>query len=232
MGKRNEQNIVGTRIGLYDVIYECDFKSNDGHRMFHIKCSECGWESNVQMHQIKFLGKVCKHTNLAGQYSTEKAKVIWKNKRIYHIYQGMIQRCYNPNDKDFDNYGGKGIKICDEWLKNPVAFELWSLNHKYKDNLTIDRIDSNKDYCPENCQWITLGENSRRANANFIEVNGKTLSGTQWAKKLNLGCNTINKLIQKYSTDLVKEFIKRRMENPDKIRSYPKQSWMNVYGLE
>lgn len=232
MGKRSEQNIVGTRIGLYDVLYECDFKSNDGHRMFHVKCSECGWESDVQMHQIKFLGEVCKHTNLAGQYSTEKAKVVWKNKRIYHIYQGMIQRCYNSNDKDFNNYGGKGIKICDEWLRNPVTFELWSLNHKYKDNLTIDRIDSNKDYCPENCQWITLGENSRRANANFIEVSGKTLSGTQWAKELNLGCNTINQLIKKYSIDLVKEFIKRRLENPSKIRSYPKQSWMNVYGLE
>ena len=54
---KKDTNIVGTRIGLYDVLYECDFKSNDGHRMFHVKCSECGWESNVQMHRIKMLSK-------------------------------------------------------------------------------------------------------------------------------------------------------------------------------
>ena len=98
---KKDTNIVGTRIGLYDVLYECDFKSNDGHRMFHVKCSECGWESNVQMHQIKMLSKKCKHINLAGQYSTDKAKIIWNNKRIFKIYQGMIQRCYNPNNKNF-----------------------------------------------------------------------------------------------------------------------------------
>ena len=96
---KKDTNIVGTRIGLYDVLYECDFKSNDGHRMFHVKCSECGWESNVQMHRIKTLSKKCKHINLAGQYSTDKAKIIWNNKRIFKIYQGMIQRCYNPNNK-------------------------------------------------------------------------------------------------------------------------------------
>lgn len=51
--KERKETIIGTRIGLYDVLYECDFKSNDGHRMFHVKCSECGWETNMQMHQIK-----------------------------------------------------------------------------------------------------------------------------------------------------------------------------------
>ena len=226
---KKEENIVGTKIGIYEVLYECDFKSNDGHRMFHVKCTKCGWETNKQMHQIQYV-KECKHKNRFGEYIT--LGKIWKNKRIRNIFKGVLDRCYNPNDKNFKTYGGKGIKVCQEWIENHKLFELWSLENGYKDNLTIDRIDSNKDYCPENCQWITLGENSRRANANFIEVNGKTLSGTQWAKELNLGCNTINKLSQKYSIDLVKEFIKRRMENSDKIRSYPKQSWMNVYGLE
>ena len=229
---KKDTNIVGTRIGLYDVLYECDFKSNDGHRMFHVKCSECGWESNVQMHQIKMLSKKCKHINLAGQYSTDKAKIIWNNKRIFKIYQGMIQRCYNPNNKNFTDYGGKGIGICEDWLNNPKSFEDWAISHGYENDLTIDRIDSNKNYCPDNCQWITLEENSRRANANFIEVDGKTLSGTQWAETLDFGKNTINKLIRKYPLNKVKELIRRRIKDPDKIRSYPKQSWMSVYGID
>ena len=229
---KKDTNIVGTRIGLYDVLYECDFKSNDGHRMFHVKCSECGWESNVQMHRIKMLSKKCKHINLAGQYSTDKAKIIWNNKRIFKIYQGMIQRCYNPNNKNFKDYGEKGIGICKEWLNNPKSFEDWAISHGYKDDLTIDRINSNKNYCPDNCQWITLEENSRRASANFIEVDGKTLSGTQWAETLNFGQNTINKLIRKYPLNKVKELIRRRIKDPDKIRSYPKQSWMSVYGID
>ena len=229
---KKDTNIVGTRIGLYDVLYECDFKSNDGHRMFHVKCSECGWESNVQMHRIKTLSKKCKHINLAGQYSTDKAKIIWNNKRIFKIYQGMIQRCYNPNNKNFTDYGGKGIGICEDWLNNPKSFEDWAISNGYENDLTIDRIDSNKNYCPDNCQWIALEENSRRANANFIEVDGKTLSGTQWAETLNFGQNTINKLIRKYPLNKVKELIRRRIKDPDKIRSYPKQSWMNVYGIK
>ena len=229
---KKDTNIVGTRIGLYDVLYECDFKSNDGHRIFHVKCSECGWESNVQMHRIKMLSKKCKHINLAGQYSTDKAKIIWNNKRIFKIYQGMIQRCYNPNNKNFTDYGGKGIGICEDWLNNPKSFEDWAISHGYENDLTIDRIDSNKNYCPDNCQWITLEENSRRANANFIEVDGKTLSGTQWAEMLGFGKNTINKLIRKYPLNKVEEPIRRRIKDPDKIRSYPKQSWMSVYGIK
>ena len=229
---KKDINIVGTRIGLYDVLYECDSKSNDGHRMFHVKCSECGWESNVQMQRIKMVSKKCKHINLAGQYSTDKAKIIWNNKRIFKIYQGMIQRCYNPNNKNFTDYGGKGIGICEDWLNNPKSFEDWAISHGYENDLTIDRIDSNKNYCPDNCQWITLEENSRRANANFIEADGKTLSGTQWAEMLGFGKNTINKLIRKYPLNKVEELIRRRIKDPDKIRSYPKQSWMSVYGIK
>ena len=54
MKKEKQENIVGTRIGIYDVLYECDYKSNDGHRLFHVKCPQCGWETDIQMHHIKY----------------------------------------------------------------------------------------------------------------------------------------------------------------------------------
>lgn len=232
MGKRKEENIVGTRIGLYDILYECDFKSNDGHRMFHIRCSECGWETNSQMHQIKFLNKVCKHINLAGQYSNENAKLVWKNNRLHKIYRGLLSRCYNEKEKTYRWYGAKGIKVCDEWLNNPLTFEDWALKNGYEDGLSIDRKDANKDYCPENCRWITLLDNAKyKSTTRIIEVDGMKHTGREWPDLLGLGTNIINEMLRKYSEEQVKEFIRRRLKDLTKTRK-PKQSWMNVYGLE
>ncbi len=86
--------------------------------------------------------------------------------RLYSIYSGMKQRCYNPNSQPYPLYGGKGITICDDWLGDNGLqnFFEWSLSHGYNDNLTIDRLDSSKGYSPDNCQWITASENSKRAN--------------------------------------------------------------------
>ena len=229
MGKRKETSIVGARIGLYDVLYECDFKSNDGHRMFHVKCSECGWETNIQMHQIKYTKK-CKHKNRFGEYITPGK--IWENKRLYFIFKGMLDRCYNPKEKTYRWYGAKGIKVCDEWLQNPQSFEEWALNNGYEDNLTIDRIDENKNYSPDNCRWITNRDNAKyKSTTRIIEVDGIKHTGREWATILNFGCNIINTLCREYSENIVKEFIRRRLSNPN-LKRKPKQSWMNVYGLE
>lgn len=75
----DKNSIVGTRIGLYDVLYECDFKSNDGHRMFHVKCSECGWESDVQIRNIRN-AKKCKHKNRFQNFINSNEH--WENKKI------------------------------------------------------------------------------------------------------------------------------------------------------
>ena len=161
MNKRNDKQIVGTRIGLYDVLYECDFKSNDGHRMFHIKCSECGWETDAQMHQINHLSKQCTHVNNANGYSYRHGNYI-KDKRLRRIFYGMINRCYNPTDRDYRWYGSKGVKIHQGWIDNPKSFEEWAIANGYKDDLTIDRIEENKNYCPDNCRWITREDNGMK----------------------------------------------------------------------
>lgn len=87
-----------------------------------------------------------------------------RNEKLYHIFYGMKARCYNQNNPKYKIYGGKGIKICNEWLADYEAFKKWSYHNGYKEGLSIDRIDSNKGYCPENCQWVTLSENSAKAN--------------------------------------------------------------------
>ena len=91
------------------------------------------------------------------------------NSRIYSTWKGMRARCSNPNRPGYKFYGGRGIHVCDDWNgKNGFEnFHIWSMRHGYEETLTIDRINATKDYCPMNCQWISLSENVSKA------VNGK-----------------------------------------------------------
>lgn len=81
--------------------------------------------------------------------------------RLYATWLGMKRRCTKSNCPDFKNYGGRGIKICDDWMKDFLAFKEWAYSNGYNDDLTIERINVNGNYEPENCTWITLSEQSK-----------------------------------------------------------------------
>lgn len=131
-----------------------------------------------------------------------------KKTRLYNTWINMKRRCYNTNNKDFVSYGGKGITVCAEWY-DYTNFKAWALANGYKDNLTIDRIDSSGDYCPENCQWLTMVENatkSHKENAKFtmneageirkIYSTGK-FNQRRMAKAYGVGLTCINRIIKK-----------------------------------
>lgn len=84
--------------------------------------------------------------------------------RIYRIYCNIKYRCYTKTCPFYNRYGGRGITMCDEWLEDYYNFEKWALENGYADNLCVDRIDNDGNYEPDNCQWITIGENTGRAN--------------------------------------------------------------------
>ena len=94
-----------------------------------------------------------------------------QNKRpsFYNSWQSMKQRCLNPKNPKYKRYGGRGIKICIEWfdIKN---FSKWALKNGWKEGYTIDRIDNNGDYCPENCRWVSVSENSRKKSTTKIDM--------------------------------------------------------------
>lgn len=125
--------------------------------------------------------------------------------RVHKIYMGMKNRCYCKTDYHYKQWGGRGIKICDEWLGENgfVNFYKWSMENGYKDTLTIDRIDNNGDYSPENCRWATLEEQQNNTRYNLIlTYNGEKLTLSQASRKLNLSTSTIWHRVKKYGTNL------------------------------
>lgn len=102
-------------------------------------------------------------------------------KRILHTLSHMRDRCFNPNCKAFKDYGGRGIKVCDEWVNNPDSFVEWALSHGYEQGLAIDRIDNDGNYEPENCRWVTAAENNQnRRSSRFYTINGTRKNIQQW----------------------------------------------------
>lgn len=113
-------------------------------------------------------------------------------KRLNSIYQHMKDRCYNKRSDCYKNYGGRGISICEEWLKNKTNFYEWALNNGYKNDLTIDRINNNGNYEPSNCRWITRKLQNRNHRRNkIITYNNETYCITDWAIKIGLKPNTL-----------------------------------------
>lgn len=113
-----------------------------------------------------------------------------KNK-FYQVWNGIKQRCYNQNNKQYKNYGGRGIKVCDEWVNNFELFYDWALNNGYEDGLQIDRIDVNGNYEPSNCRWVDryVNNNNRRNNITFT-YKGETMSLRAWCRRFNISYKT------------------------------------------
>lgn len=93
--------------------------------------------------------------------------------RIYSIWVMMRQRCYNTNNKDFYNYGAKGITVCNEWLRDVNQFKKWAIENGYNETLTLDRIDPCGNYEPGNCRWATMKQQANNnKNTIYVEING------------------------------------------------------------
>lgn len=149
--------------------------SKGGHVAWLCKC-DCGNTVIVASNTLRMKGqKTC------GCLRKEKATARMTKhggyaERLYTIWEGMKERCMNQKASNYNNYGGRGIKICDEWLNDYAAFRTWALANGYSDNLTIDRIDNNGNYCPTNCRWATGAEQNRnkrqRKDSKLLKADG------------------------------------------------------------
>lgn len=107
--------------------------------------------------------------------------------RLRGIWYGMKERCLNPNNASYFRYGGRGITICDEWRDDYNSFKAWATKSGYADSLTIDRIDNNLGYCPDNCRWATMKtQSNNRANNVFLEYGGERHTIAEWGDILGI----------------------------------------------
>lgn len=135
-----------------------------------------------------------------------------KGEHLYEVWCCMKQRCYNPNNKSYQRYGGRGIIICDEWLNDYSAFRKWSMENGYKDNgeLSIDRIDNNGNYEPNNCRWVDIKIQANNKSSNItITHNGKTQTLQQWSEETGIG---VDNLYYRYRVGKTPEEILRKYD--------------------
>lgn len=113
--------------------------------------------------------------------------------KLYKTWNNMISRCYCKSFRNFKNYGGRGITVCDEWHKSFVAFMNWAMANGYRDDLTLDRIDNEGNYEPSNCRWITneAQQLNKRTNR-FITFNGETRTIKEWSVITGIHPRTIS----------------------------------------
>ena len=149
------------------------------------KC-ECGKDTIVSTCHLKE-----GHTKSCGCLRTSpRHPKEWK--RIFSIWRHMKSRCYDENVREYKWYGKKGVTMCDEWLNYFETFFNWSISNGYKENLTIDRIDCNGNYCPENCRWTTKYVQDRnKTSKTWITYNNETMVMSDWAKRYNINSATL-----------------------------------------
>ena len=141
--------------------YETGKTKKIKRRFFKVKCSACNSE-------FKIMAQTFKKGKVMNCRSCGSSKHKQTSTRLYNIWISMKQRCFNKKSNNYQWYGGRGIRVCDEWLEFENFYK-WSILNEYEDNLTIDRIDNNKGYCPNNCRWVdnfTQARNTRRLQKN------------------------------------------------------------------
>lgn len=117
--------------------------------------------------------------------------------RLFKSWVHMRERCYNPNDKRYSVYGGRGITVCDEWKESFIPFYEWAMSHGYSNHLTLDRIDVNKGYYPENCRWADMKtQQNNRSNNHRLEYMGETHTINEWASIVGIKRQTIQRRIK------------------------------------
>ena len=204
------ENLVGKRFGRL-VVFEMGPRNKQNKIQWLCKC-DCGKTTLVCGAKLKN-----GHTKSCGCLREQNTgKMFTKHNKsmstIYHVYYGIKGRCYNPKNSVYRYYGGKGVTMCEDWRNDFMAFYNWAIANGYKDGLTIDRINSNGNYEPSNCRWVTQKEQNRNKKSNRFELfAGKKRCVAEIAELVGLSyssvlerCNnnTLYKLEQKYLGDI------------------------------
>lgn len=185
------KDISGQKFGRLTALYK--LRNYHKHGSYWLCACECGNFKEVYLGSLTSGATTscgCYHKEISKNVNLKHGK---RHTRLYKIWKGIKQRCYNSNNTYYRNYGGRGIIICDEWLRNFINFYDWAILNGYNDNLTIDRINNDGNYEPNNCRWATAKQQARnRSYCKYFTHNGKTHCIKEWCEILNLNYKTIS----------------------------------------
>lgn len=216
-------NIKGQKFGKWTVL-----EKSSKSKKWVCRC-ECGNIKEVVGAQLRN-GTSTNCGCVGGHY-----KHGLKGTRIYNIWNAMKQRCNNPNTEGFKNYGGRGIKVCEEWEKDVKSFHDWAINNGYEDNLTLERNDINGNYEPFNCSWKTMKEQANnKRNNHLIEFEGQIKTISEWSEIKGISKELI---LERIKRDIKKEKLfekpKKRIEVKATINGIEKtvSEWSEISGI-
>lgn len=180
----------GDKVNGYTVI---DY--NDETKKYEFVCDECGTKKIGYYYHLM---QVCTHA-MDLTYAT-----------LSRTLRSMKSRCFSPRSSCYKDYGGRGITICDEWLKYPKAFQEWSLENGWEPGLQLDRINNDLGYEPNNCRWVLpiVNQNNKRSNV-YLKVDGIRYSVSEWSRRLNIHKDSIFSYMLKHGEQATIERIKK-----------------------
>lgn len=200
---RDPSRMIGKKYGMLTVIKRIDDKiCPKGNHETRYECiCDCGNTTSVYGNYLR-----SGHTKSCGCYNNNRLVSMNKThgisgSRLYNVWKGIRGRCNNPNNKSYKNYGGRGIKLCDEW-DDYENFHDWAYDNGYDESAkhgecTIERIDVNGDYCPENCRWATNKEqSSNKRNNHLITLDGVVHTLSQWCEIYDIKQSTVRQRLK------------------------------------
>ena len=199
------KDITGMKFGRLTVL-RLSHKDNRHECHWLCKC-DCGNEKTVSGNKLR-----SGNTKSCGCMQKEfldgrlRRKHGLTNAKLYATWENMKHRCNDPNNWMYPNYGGRGIKVCEEWLDSSTFFE-WALRHGYEEGLSIERINVNGNYEPNNCRWVTQKVQSRNSRTNhLITYNDQTHCLVEWAEILGMPYTVIKNRITRLKWDVKRAF--------------------------
>lgn len=191
-------DLTGQRFGRLLVIERTDnqvSQSGNVRTMWNCQC-DCGKTTVVDAYNLRK-----GYTNSCGCLHNEIASACFKthglsSTKLYNVWRGILTRCFNENNAAYKHYGGRGISVCDEWRDSFVAFYHWAISTGWKDGLSIDRVNNDAGYYPENCRWVAQKKQcNNRRTTRYVQIDNITKPLAEWCemygKKYKTVCNRL-----------------------------------------
>ena len=222
----NAKDITGQKFGRLTVVKRAGTKDNQA--MWLCRC-DCGNEIIVQGGNLRN-----GNTKSCGCYQRDMSREVHTRhngsySRLYGVWACMVQRCTNPNNRSYKRYGARDIKVCDEWF-DFGTFQEWAMSNGYNPNAkrgecTLDRIDNNNGYSPDNCRWINIQKQCQNTRKNHdITINGETHCMSEWARIYNIKRETIKDRILRLGWDEIKAITTPKLNQKDVVAKQKRDS--------